>query len=157
MTVVSRRFVARPVRTAGETWTAITNLICGTDCSAAAEFLNVGGIASSLIADEALRDDPFVLVGSGPRLRIYCLYDEDAISADDKNEEALTWKPTEKEWKAFLPCASEDIDWVTAALNKQSSRFFAYDVAKGIGEGTDITKKSQSSDMRINTEGFMNL
>jgi len=157
MTVVARRFVARPVRTAGETWAAITNLICETDRSAAAEFLNVSGIVSSLIADEALRNDPFVLVGSGPRLRVYCLYDEDAISADEKNEDALTWKPTEKEWKAFLPCASEDIGWVTEALKKQSSRFFAYDIAKGIGEETEVTKKSQSSDMTINTEGFMNL
>jgi hypothetical protein len=117
----------------------------------------VGGIASSLIADEAFHQNPFVLIGSGPRLRVYCLYDEDAITADDKNEDALAWKPTEKEWGAFLPCASEDFEWITEALRKQSARFVAYDIAKGIESDSEDAKKSQSSEMSINEERFMSL
>jgi hypothetical protein len=33
----------------------------------------------SLIAAEAMRDSPIVVHGVGPRLRVYCLYDDEAI------------------------------------------------------------------------------
>lgn len=163
MTVVARSFVARPVRISTETWAAITSLICGQDQEAANEFLKVSGVASSLIEDDMLGEDPFVVIGSkGPRLRVYCLYGERAISADDKNESALSWNPTEGGWMGYLPCSSEDLQWVSRTLGKASSKFKAYDVSKGLASvvGDDAASgRSQVSDkeMVIDAEGFMNL
>jgi hypothetical protein len=163
MTVVARNFVARPVRTSGETWAAITKLVCGSDHDAAGEFLKVSGVASSLIEDDMLEDDPFIVIGSkGPRLRVYCLYGERAVSADEQNESTLSWSPTEGGWMGYLPCSSEDLEWVTRTLSKTSSKFKAYDVDEGIsgGIGDDTsTENSQSSGtgLTINAEGFMKL
>ncbi|MDN3512260.1 MAG: hypothetical protein NG784_13300 [Candidatus Jettenia sp.] len=58
MTIVARRYLARPIRTSIETWTAITNLICGTNMEALHEFQKINGIASALIAEEIMKDSP---------------------------------------------------------------------------------------------------
>jgi len=155
MTVIARRFSSRPIRTSSKTWDAITSLICGTNGEARLEFEKVSGIASALIAEESFRDHPFVVLGSGPRLRVYCLYDEDSITAEDRNEYPLKWEPTKGNWKGFLPCSSEDIGWAADALKKKSSRFVAYDVDEGIPE--EDQQKSASISLSIDVEGFKKL
>ena len=59
----------------------------GPDGAARAELLAVAGIAASIIADQAPRDAAIVVTCDGPRTRIYCLYDEDAIDGAEANEE----------------------------------------------------------------------
>jgi len=152
MTVVARRFSARPVRTSSETWSAITDLICGINKEAALEFRKVSGITSALIAEEAFLNHPLMMVGTGPRLRVYCLYDEEAVTADERNEDPLKWEPTKGDWKVFLPCSSEDIVWVPDALKEKTAKFIAYDIEKGIPELDQ--SKSGSSGLTIDVEGF---
>lgn len=154
MTVIARRFRANPARTAGLTWEAIATLVCGDDTEAKAEFFQVAGVAASLIADEALRENPLVVAGAGPRLRVYCLYDEDAIDGEDANEDALSWSPTEAAWKAYLPCPTADVSWVSAALSSKGTEHFeVYDVSEGLKKAEEI----RSFDLSINEEGLRNL
>ena len=38
-----------------------------------------------------MRNSPVVVHGVGPRLRVYCVYDEDAILEEGVSEEPLAW------------------------------------------------------------------
>lgn len=164
MSVFARKFVATPERTAATTWGEITALVCGSDQVAKQEFIKIEGLAACSISEETLRDDALVIAGVGPRLRVYCLYGEDAITGDRKNEEPLSWKPTDGDWKGYLPCTSEDFDWMTKAIKERSSRFTAYDVAQGlpkeVSESQDEQSQSQGeakSTATIDAERFRNL
>ena len=153
MTVLARRIVAEPVRTASETWEVIVSLLASeSDNGARKELLAIAGIASSLIAAEAMKGDPIVVYGSGPRVRIYCLYGEEAIVGDDANESKLISNPVAGDWSMSLPCPEDDLTWVQSALKKQS----AHVGARTIGSSTDddnevVTSKGSAS---INLEAF---
>lgn len=83
-TVVSRTFRSSPHRDALQTWDAIVELLTqGKDGTARSELRAVAGVAASLIADQAPKSAPIVATCDGPRTRIYCLFDEDAIDGDD--------------------------------------------------------------------------
>lgn len=105
------------MRTADATWTAIVDVIAPEEAPGREHLQRLQGIAASLIAAEAWKKRPVVIVGVGAQLRIYCLYDEDAIVGDDANEDPLSWSPTDGEWTIELPCPPEDIEWVQAALS----------------------------------------
>jgi len=147
--VTVRRFLASPVRLSSETWAAITCLICGKDSQASAEFSNVSAIASCLVNDQAFEKHPMVLRNKGPRLRCYCRYGEEAISAENKNEDALSWRPTAEEWHAFLPCLPEDVNDMAAAMKAKSSKFTVYDIESGIleDEGEDVRKSAAATEI----------
>lgn len=161
MTVVARRFVATPQRTASETWQAITTLICQDDSSARQEFEAATGCGANSIVEEALRNHPLVVRGSGPRLRVYTLHGDDAVSGEDKNEDALSWKPTDGTWTVDLPCTGEDLDWVAKELKNKASHFTAYDIAKGAPDEESTKSESarsatESGPFAINPERFFN-
>src|SRR5271166_6710067 len=101
MSIIARRLSASPARLSSATWKAISDLICQTDSGAAEEFAKVSGVASCLINDKLFAQNPLVVKNNGPLLRVYCLYGEEAISGEDANEEALTWKPTADKWHVF--------------------------------------------------------
>lgn len=63
----------------------------------------VAGVASSLI-DQTLRDAAIIVTCDGPRTRIYCIYDDDAIDGGDANEDKLPLDPLSGDW-AISPCA----------------------------------------------------
>ena len=132
MSTVARRFCCTPSRLSSATWKAISELVCRSDSGAAAEFAKVSGIASSLINDKLFAENPMVVKNKGPRLRIYCLYGEVAISGEDKNEELLSWSPTAEDWQAFLPCGEEEFDETMTALAAKSAKFTAYNIKMGI-------------------------
>src|SRR5262249_55254758 len=98
MTVVSRRIVSTPARSASASWDVIVQLVTAPGSTARQELQGIEGIASCIIAEESLKTDPCVVFGSGPRVRIYCLYNEDAIAGEDANETVLTFMPTEGDW-----------------------------------------------------------
>jgi hypothetical protein len=50
--------------------------------AARAELQKVSGVASSTIASEAPKDDAFIVYGSGPQIRVYCIFGDDAITGD---------------------------------------------------------------------------
>ena len=76
MTVIARRFISIPERSASGTWSAISELLA-PEPGLPAELASVAGVASSLISREAMTS-PIVVWGAGPRVRIYCLYNDDA-------------------------------------------------------------------------------
>ncbi len=82
MTVAARRFVSIAERTASATWTAVSQLLVpGANSAPSAELASIAGIASSLISCEAMTA-AIVLHGTGLRVRVYCLYNGDAIDGD---------------------------------------------------------------------------
>ena len=129
MTTVARRtFRSTPARDALATWIAIVDLLTrGTDGAARTELLAVAGIAASIIADHAPREAPIVVTCDGPRTRIYCLYDDDAIDGSDSNEDPLGFDPLKGDWRASLPSPVDDLSWVQAALKGHSDRITARD------------------------------
>lgn len=127
--VVARRVAATPARPAAEAWRVITKIVTFPG-PARQELERCAGVAMSLIAAEAMRDSPIVVHGVGPRLRIYCIYDEEAILGEGLNEDSLSWCPTDGDWAMSLPCSSEDLSWVAAALARSSLRVTARDFAE---------------------------
>jgi len=123
MSAVSRKLRATPVRSSSDTWKAIT-LLLAEDVSSVShkELMSITGIASSLISSDAMKDAAVVCAGSGPQVRIYCLYGEDAITGEDANESPLQHCPTDEEWEVSMPCPTKDLDWVNRSLKEKSSR-----------------------------------
>jgi hypothetical protein len=128
MTVIARKIISVPERTATETWEVISRLLAPNSSSEAArELASVVGIASSLITREAM-SSPMVLYGSGPRVRLYCLYNEDAVEGDGASESNLPFDATSGDWKLSLPCPEDDLAWVQTALSAKSKRISARDM-----------------------------
>lgn len=150
-TVIVRRIVASPVRSASDVWKVIVALLAESGSDAHSELLGVTGVASSLIASEAMQDAPIVVHGCGSRVRIYCLYGEAAITGDNANETNLAFDPTAGDWKLSLPCPEEDLSWVQAAL-KKSSRITARDITTTV----DTTEsKDVDATAVIDLESFL--
>jgi len=154
MSVLARTFASIPVRSARETWKAISELLAPNPASAGAQELSaVAGVAASLIAREAMTA-AIVVHGSGPRVRIYCTYHADAIDGDDANEKALNFVATEGDWRMSLPCPSEDLSWVKAELAQLSKRITARDLDAEVGDdesdapGTIILKLDEEAFFR---------
>ena len=154
MTVIARRIIAEPIRSASETWKTIVNLLAPEmDNTAREELLVVIGVASSLIAAEAMRDAPIVVYGSGPRVRIHCLYGEDAVVGEDANESKLTASPVSGDWAMSLPCPQDDLEWVQAALKKRATRITARDMSSPVD--TDNKANAGEKSASINVETFL--
>jgi hypothetical protein len=156
MTVVARKFAAIPERTATATWKTISDLLASDPNSdAGKELASVSGIACSLITREAMVS-PMVLYGSGPRVRIYCLYNEDAIEASGANESALAFDATAGDWKLSLPCPGEDLDWVQKSLRAKSTRISARDMQTSVEEEA-ADGSTQKADEAVDMEAFFKL
>ncbi len=155
MSVIARRFRATPYRSAAETWKLIALLIAPDKTSAAYKELDsVCGIASSLITSEAMKDAAVVCSGSGPRVRIYCLYDEEAILGEEAKEDPLCFVPTEDEdWNVSLPCPTEDLSWVKSALKKRSGHITARDLSERLGPEESKKEEAQSRALPPSQEG----
>jgi hypothetical protein len=154
MTVVARTFVSIPVRSARETWDAICNLVApNRNSGAARELSSVAGVAASLIAREAMTA-PIVVYGSGPRVRIYCLYNADAIEGDDSNESALVFDATEGDWQMSLPCPADDLTWVQSELAQRSKRITARDQEAKVGEDETEADSARSFVLKLDEGAF---
>jgi hypothetical protein len=154
MTVVARRFVSIPERTASATWSAISQLLApDSGSTASAELASVAGIASSLISREAMTS-PVVVWGAGPRVRIYCLYNEDAVEGEDANETALSFDPTDGDWYMSLPCPAEDLSWVQNALKGKSKRVTARDMETLLDSDEEESSKKSATETVVDLEAF---
>lgn len=154
-TVASRTFKSTPERDAAATWVAIVDiLVQGKTGAARDELLAVKGVAASVIADRAPGDAAIVVTCDGPRTRIYCVYDEDAVDGSDANEGALGFDPLKGDWQISLPCEAEDLTWVQGALKKHSSRITARD--KAAAASAESTKSAvASSGLTLDIKGFL--
>lgn len=155
MSIVARRIRATPERPASGAWQVIVDLIAPKDGPARRELIGVEGIASSLISTESAKDAPMVVRGKGPRVRIYCLYDDEAISGDDANEAALAECPTEGDWVMSLPADADDVSWVKDALARKSTRVTVREKSETIDDGDDQKQSSAASEAAINMEAFL--
>lgn len=153
-TVVSRTIRAIPHRDAPATWQLIVDLLTHSRQSAArAELMSVAGICASIIADQGPKFAPIVVTCEGPRSRIYCIYNDDAVDGADANEEAFGFNPLKGDWAVSLPCHSDDLDWVRASLKKQSARITARDVEAGIS--TEEAKAAAAESLVLDPKGFL--
>jgi len=154
-TVASRTFRSTPHRDAGATWAAIVELLTqGCTGEARTELLAVGGIATSIIADQVSKDAAIVVTCDGPRTRIYCLFNDDAVEGSTANEDSLGFNPLKGAWAVSLPCEKDDLAWVQAALKKHSSRITARDLDGKVAADAD-QKASASATLVLNPKGFL--
>lgn len=154
MSVISRRFAASPARTASEVWQAIVNIIAADSITAKQQLNDITGIVASIISDETPAKNPITVIGSGPRLRVYCLFGDDAIG-DEANEAALTWKPFENNWEIYFPVEDADYDWVSKLLKEKGAQFKTYKAGEKIkAEEEEEDNKSESgfNQLSINLE-----
>jgi hypothetical protein len=127
-TVSSRTFRSTPQRDAHTTWIAIVDFLTqGKTGAVRTELLAVAGVAASVVADHAPKDAAIVVTCDGPRTRIYCIYDDDAIDGSEANEDPLGFDPLNGDWRVSLPCLAEDLAWVQGALKQHSNRVTARD------------------------------
>ena len=154
MTVVARRVAATPARSASEAWGLIVNLVAPSEGAARKELQGIEGVASCIIAEEGLKADACVVHGSGPRFRVYCLYNEDAITGEDTNEAPLTYCPTDGGWQMSLPCPADDLDWFQRALKEPSTRVVAREVGTAVDD-QESDKSTAASGAVINREAFL--
>lgn len=144
-TVIRRTFNSTPRRDALSTWRAIVEMLTrGNQGASRTELLSVEGIVASLIADQAPREAAIVVTCDGPRTRIYCLYDDDAVDGGDANEEPLGYDALKGDWQVSIPCATDDLAWVKDALAKKTSRIVARDLAEAVtrSETADATTQA---------------
>lgn len=152
-TVASRTFRSVPYRDAGITWDAIVELLTkGVESQARKELRAIAGIASSLIADQTPESAPILVTCEGPRTRIYCVYDDDALDSSAGSEDSLGFDPLKGDWAVSLPCAKGELTWVTNALMQHSTRITARDLAAG---AAPEAAKAKAEEMTLNVEGFL--
>ena len=153
-TVSSRTFRGSPQRDSSQTWTAIVDLLTrGKNDANRTELLSVAGIAASVITERGPKDSAIIVTCDGPRTRIYCLYDEDAIDGADANEDALGFDPLKGDWRLSLPCPEADLAWVQSALKKHSLRITARDV--DAETKIDASAASRGEALILDTKGFL--
>ncbi len=154
-TVASRTFRSTPQRDAHDTWTAIVDLLTqGNASTARTALLAVAGIAASMIADQAPKDAAIVVTCDGPRTRIYCIYDDDAIDGSDANEDALGFDPLKGDWRVSLPCLPDDLTWVQNALKQHGDKITARDVNASISTDASSTA-SKAGALVLDPKGFL--
>ncbi|WP_426441003.1 hypothetical protein [Bradyrhizobium genosp. P] len=144
-TVYRRTFVSTPARDATRTWNAVVDALApGAAHPARKEMLNVAGIASSIISDHAPKDHAIVATCDGPRTRIYCLFDDDAVDGSEANEAALGYDPLKGDWAVSLPCHADDLEWVQRALKQHSARITARELDAAVAADQDQEKTAMA-------------
>jgi hypothetical protein len=153
-TVASRVIRSSPHRDTVSTWETIVDLLTkGKDSPARRELLSVTGVASSIIAERAPKDSAIVVTCDGPRTRVYCLYDDDAIDGSDAKEDALGFDPLVGDWALSLPCPKADLDWVERALKTKSTRISARDLSSTLAESQSSVTKAHA--FTVDIEAFL--
>lgn len=152
-TVIRRTFRSSPFRNTHDTWMAIVDLLTGGQSSEARKVLiAVAGVAASCIADQAPRSVPIVVTFNGPRTRIYCLYDDDALDGADAQEGALGFDALQGDWAISIPCHKDELPWVVDALAEHTTRITARDMAGGLAADE---KAAASNSLVLDVEEFM--
>lgn len=155
MSVVARRVRATPFRSAADAWQVIASLVARKNSAAQQELLNIEGIGASIISTESPKDAPIVVCGSGPRVRIYCLYGDEAVSGDDANESPLAEDPTYDDWAMSLPADADDVAWAKESLTKRSSHVTVREKSEAVETNDSDSHQAHSGEAVINMEAFL--
>ena len=126
----------------------------GKTGAARSELLAVAGVAASVIADQAPKNAAVVVTCNGPRTRIYCLYDDEAIEGSDAKEDALGFDPLKGDWRVSLPCPADDLAWVQGALKQHSSRITARDLDDD-ATTEDVASATKAEGLVFDPKGFL--
>lgn len=144
-TVHRRTFAATPARDALATWNAIVDLLApGASHPARKEMTAVAGIAASIISDHSPKNQAIVATCDGPRTRIYCLFDDDAVDGSETNEAALGYDPLKGDWAVSLPCDADELDWVQRALKKHGNRITARELNAAVAADKDESAETSA-------------
>jgi hypothetical protein len=157
-TVIRRSFRATPFRDAHATWVTIVDLLTrGRDGNARRQLMAVSGTAASVIADQAPRDEPIIVTCNGPRTRIYCMFDDDALDGSDASEEPVGFDPLNGDWQVSLPCPEEDLAWVQGALARHGARITARGPGKApAADGREAASVAETlGPLVIDPKGFL--
>lgn len=119
---VRRDIASIPLRSSEETWAEYKKLVTGSGSVDAGQFDAAATVMTSLITDEAFRDEPLTLTGVSHRLVVYLLHGHDALEAG-ANIDKLAWNPTGGDWTLFVPCPKEQYDWAKKTLAQRALRF----------------------------------
>jgi cellulase/cellobiase CelA1 len=150
----ARRVASAPVRTAVQTWARIVEIVApNPENPAREELAKVLGTACASIASEAPKEAPIVIWGGGPRVRVYCVFDEDAITQDGINEDALPKSPTEGDWRMSIPFLADDVAWSAASLAAASSRVSARSVDDDVADEEPLAASTMP--LSINLAEFL--
>ena len=117
---IRRNIASVPVRSAKETWRAIVDLVTGDGSIDRQQLDAAASIMESLIADELPASVPIVFKGAGPRVLIYCLYNEDAMEAGT-DIDSLNANPTAGDWRVTAPAEDDDVAWMNKLAQGQSA------------------------------------
>jgi hypothetical protein len=143
-----REIASVPLRSAEETWDCITEMITGPDSIDSRQLTTAKSVMAMLLAEEHYADKPLTLKGVGHRLVIYCAYGPDAMVLG-QDWDALNWNPTAGDWRLYVPCATEDLDWAQAALAKKATRIILYSLDQTPTELVEETATHASSEIEI--------
>jgi len=153
-TVIKRQIRATPQRTAAEAWKVMVELMAPDENSAARQDLSrVAGVVGQTIASEATKTSPIVVFGNGPRVRFYCLYDEDAITGEGANENALSFTAADGDWHMSVPCLAEDLEWVRRELKNRSSRITAREIGENVDD--EDSDAPQAVNVEVDVKAFL--
>ena len=156
MSTVRRTIRSIPYRDSVATWRFIMALLTQSkNTSAATELEAVAGVAASVIGDGAMRQAPIVVTCDGPRTRLYCTYDEDALDESEASEDALGFDPLKGDWAVSLPCQAEDLEWVQRALAGASKRITARNAADGFEVAESALATTTDSALTLNLESLL--
>lgn len=135
---VRRDVSSIPLRSAGETWQQIIDLVTGMGSKDVQQLKAASGVLGSIISDEHPASRAIMLEGVGPQLRVYCRYRMKAVEEGVKVD-ALNWNPTAGDWTMHVPSDDENIEWVKQSLAKSSPRIKVFDVAEADRADEDDT------------------
>ncbi|WP_129134630.1 hypothetical protein [Luteimonas sp. YGD11-2] len=156
MSTVRRTIRSIPYRDSIATWRFIMALLTrDNNATAAAELEAVTGIVASVIGDGSMRQTPIVVTCDGPRTRLYCIYDEDALDEAEASEDALGFDPLKGDWSVSLPCQAEDLEWVQRALAGSSKRITARDTTDGFEVADSTPAASTGNALTLDLEGLL--
>ncbi len=154
--VVSRVIRSSPQRSTADTWGFIVDLLTkGEQGEKREELLSVSGVASSIIAEQAAKDAAIVITCDGPRTRIYCLYDDDALAVGDEKEDRLGHDALKGDWAVSLPCPEDDLAWVQRALQAKSTRITARDMTESLGDESSRAQAATDSAFTVDVDRFL--
>lgn len=115
----------------------------------------MAGIAAQMISTESAKEYPIISAGSGSRVRIYCVYDDDALVEDNANEAALAFDATSKDWKVSIPAEAEDVNWSKVELAKLSARITVREKTAPFGDEDQEEKQTASSAFKVDLGEFL--
>jgi hypothetical protein len=145
---VRRDIGSVPLRTGGETWSRIVDLITASDSIDVGQLGAAASVMATLLAEEIHDDHPLTVKGKSHRLVIYCAFGGEALSAGEEVD-PLTWNPTSEDWTLFVPCSEDDRAWATATLKERAPRIKLHDPDETPAELSEEIEKSAAGSLMI--------